>query len=200
MTTTTLLYNYTIRVYIYVYVCFLQEKMIQNCTIWLEVSLAVWSGYVQVCTANSLFRHYPSKLTFETTCCYNMLVDIALQVHPRIISINKTFIWPLFFLWQHQGMYVSGHHIWPPKQLANNPFSTHWNQLELTWNSTFQHFHPTRPPLFHWNVESHVFPWLGHAWQCWRLILSYCDPKVAVERHGATQTRLNMRLYVMEQI
>ena len=135
-------------IHIYIYFFFPSRKMIQNCTIWLEVSLAVWSGYVQVCTVNSLFRHYPSKLSFETTCCYNMLVDIALQVHLRLISTKKTFIWP-------------------PKQLANNPFSTHWNQLELSWNSTFQHFHPTRPPLFHWNVESHVFPWLGHAWQCW---------------------------------
>lgn len=32
------------------------------------------------------------------------------------------------------------------------------------------------------------------------LILSYCDPKVAVERHGATQTRLNMIFFVMEHI
>lgn len=104
--------------------------MIQNCTIWLEVSLAVWSGYVQVCAVNSLFRHYPSKLTFETTCCYNMLVDIALQVHLRIISINKTFIWPVFFLLQHQGMYLAttpGH--------PNNLLTTHFQHTETNLNS-----------------------------------------------------------------
>ena len=129
----------------HIHIC---KKHIQTCTIWLEVSVdlqgvllhplavkvlrhnilnkpskvQIWlfglrmSRYVK-----SLFRHYPSKLSFETTCCYNMLVDIALQVHLRINSINKAFIWRVFFLRQHQGD-VSGHHIWPPKQLANTPF------------------------------------------------------------------------------
>ena len=190
-----IIYNTNIYI-IYMRVVF-KTKMIQNCTVWLEVSLAVWSGYVQVCTVNSLFRHYPSKLSFETTCCYNMLVDIALQVHLRLISTKKNFHLAGVLSTAAPGD-VSGHHTWPPKQLANNPFSTHWNQLELTWNSTFQHFHPTRPPLFHWNVEWHVFPWLGHAWHYWRLILWPKGGKV--ERHGATQTRLNRKFYVMEHI
>lgn len=120
---------YNTNIYIYMRVVF-KKKMIQNCTVWLEVSLAVWSGYVQACTVNSLFRHYPSKLSFETTCCYNMLVDIALQVHLRLISTKTTFIWPVFFLRQHQGMYLAttpGH--------PNNLLTTHFPHTETNLNS-----------------------------------------------------------------
>lgn len=172
MTTTTLLY--TIQIYIYMRVVF-KKKMIQNCTVWLEVSLAVWSGYVQACTVNSLFRHYPSKLSFETTCCYNMLVDIALQVHLRLISTKTTFIWPVFFLRQHQGMYLAttpGH--------PNNLLTTHFPHTETNLNSPEIQPSNTSIPLARLcsiEMSSDTFfhdlgmPGTIEGW--------YCDPKVA---------------------